>query len=265
MISTDLSVVVPAKDEAPRLQETIGRLAPFVEALDAELVVAVDIGSTDDTVAIAAALERTHARMRVVPVLTTGKGNAVRTGVKAAAGDVVLMADADLAVDPSQFLPLVRAARTGAIAIASRSMEGAQRIGEPVPRYVLGRAFNLLVRALVLRGIRDSQCGFKAFPRAAGNKLLDSVEGLRWTFDVEFLALAARSGIPIVELPVRWTYGHGSKVRPAREARRVLSDVLSVRKRVGRVDATVYRPDDFAPTTITLSDPVTTTSDRLRG
>jgi glycosyltransferase involved in cell wall biosynthesis len=265
VIATELSVVVPAKDEASRIADTVQRLQPFIEAFDAELVLAVDIQSADETVAIARVLEPAYARMRVVPVLTTGKGNAVRTGVEAASGDIVLMADADLAIAPAQFAPLVRAARKGAIAIASRSIKGAERIGEPVARYALGRAFNLLVRSLVLPGIRDSQCGFKAFPREAGVELLRAVEGLRWTFDVELLALAAQRGMPIVEIPVRWTYGHGSKVRPGREARRVLTDVLAVRKRVGRVDARVIRtPVDTktdANLTITLPEPLPSTSD----
>lgn len=236
MTTPELSIVVPARNEAARLPEAVERLVEFVSAHgSAELVVAADTGSFDETVAVAEKLAAGRPDVQVAPVRSAGKGYAVLAGVEAARGRIALMADVDLAVDPSQFGPLVAGAERGAIAIASRSMPGSRRIGEPRTRYALGRLFNFVVRALVLPGIRDSQCGFKAFPRERGLGLLRRVGALGWTFDVELLALARREGLEILEVPVMWTYGHGSTMRLAGDAAGVVRDLLAVRGRVGRV------------------------------
>jgi hypothetical protein len=149
----------------------------------------------------------------------------------------VLTADTDLAVDPGEFDTIVAVARTGAIGIASRSVAGARRIGEPLPRFVIGRAFNAVSRALVLPGIRDSQCGFKAFPRDVGLELLRAMRSRGWVFDVEFLAMARLRGIDVHEMPVTWRYGHESTVRPLRDAGSVLRELWDVYRRLGRVRA----------------------------
>jgi dolichyl-phosphate beta-glucosyltransferase len=167
--------------------------------------------------------------------MSRGKGYALLTGIEAASGEIVLTADADLAVEPDQFESLIAASSAGSIAIASRSVDGAKRIDEPLMRYVLGRAFNALVRWLVLPGIRDSQCGFKAFHRDPIRSVLADARTGGWVFDVEFLALARRHGFSIKEIPVRWFYRHGSTVRPLRDAPGVISELWRLRRTVGRV------------------------------
>jgi glycosyltransferase involved in cell wall biosynthesis len=229
--------VVPARNEASRLDATYAALRPLAgRPGGAEIVFVIDSSSSDETVAVGRRLAEESEHVRLEVVSSRGKGNAVGAGVATARGDVVLLADADLAVSPEQFGPLVDAG-SSALAIASRSVRGALRRGEPASRYVAGRAFNAAVRALILPGVRDTQCGFKAFPRRPFAPVFASMQTEGWCFDVELIACARRLRIPVVELPVDWTYGHGSKVRVARDATTIARDLLRLRRRFGRIRA----------------------------
>jgi glycosyltransferase involved in cell wall biosynthesis len=226
------------RNEAERVRETVSALAPWLTADRDELVLVLDATSTDDTVPLGLAAAAEHRGVvRPQLVESRGKGNAIATGVAAAQGAVVLIADADLAVDPRSYGPLIAAAVNGALVIASRSAPGARRVGEPVSRYVVGRLFNLTVRALILPGVRDTQCGFKAFPRAPFVPIFAGMATEGWCFDVELIAHARRAGIDVVEMPVVWRYGHGSKVRLAGDAPSVVRDLVGLRRRFGRVRA----------------------------
>jgi hypothetical protein len=88
---------------------------------------------------------------------------------------------------------------------------------------------------MILPGVRDTQCGFKAFPRAPFGPIFAGMATEGWCFDVELIANARRAGIRVVEVPVTWRYGHGSKVRLAGDAPGVVRDLLALRKRFGRV------------------------------
>ena len=240
-MTLDLSIVVPARQEAARLPDTIDRLLRFLDARGTgELILAVDQASEDGTVAIAQEAEQRDTRVRHTPVHSRGKGHAVIAGAGSATGRVVLIADADLSVDPSQFESLVEPASRGALAIATRNAPGAERLDEPITRFLLGRLFNLVTRSIVLPGVRDSQCGFKAFPREEGLALLRSVRSGGWAFDVEFLAQARRNGLRIREVPVRWRYGHESTLRPLRDAAGIVRELWDIRRRLGRVNATAH-------------------------
>jgi glycosyltransferase involved in cell wall biosynthesis len=230
-----VSVVLPAKNEAERLPGAVERLDPWLDDLGAELVIAVDVGSTDNTAEIANALSGSDDRLRMFMSDFSGKGAAVKAGVEHARGVIILTADTDLAVDPSNFGALIDRARDGVVALASRSVAGSKRLGEPFSRFVAGRGFNFVVRTLVLPTIRDSQCGFKAFGRESGLELLSRTRSTGWAFDVEFLALARKGGLELVEIPVTWQYGHGSTVRMLQDAPSVIKELLDIRRRVGRV------------------------------
>jgi dolichyl-phosphate beta-glucosyltransferase len=235
----DLSIVVPAHNEEARLPSTLETLGEYSAGRDCEIVVATDVQSGDNTVAIAESFASRTSSIRVVEVPSRGKGHALMTGIRAAAGDITLTADADLAVEPAQFERLVEVARSGAIAIGSRYIPGAKRIDEPgsrlpLSRLVLGRAFNLVVRAFILPGIRDTQCGFKAFRRETVQELFGDLQAQGWIFDVELLARARARGYPIKEVPVTWRHHHGSSVRPWRQGRSIGAELWSVYRRVGR-------------------------------
>lgn len=232
----ELSVVIPAYNEAERLPRTVAQLLAFLDAqrASAEILV-VENGSTDGTGEVAEQLALNDERVRVIHLANRGKGLAVRTGMLAAAGRFLVEFDADSSVGADQIPGLVEVLEAGAdIAIGSREAPGAKRIGEPLYRHLMGRAFNALVRWLALPGLNDSQCGFKAFRREAAEDLFrrQVIDG--WGFDVEVLYVAQRRGYTIREVPVIWYYGASSRVRPVHDAIAMVGELLMIRRNAMR-------------------------------
>lgn len=236
-----LSLVIPAYNESARIAATVREAIAWLRAqpFATELIV-VDDGSEDATADIAARALRGFPAGQVIRNRHGGKATAVRAGMLAATGNQIAFSDADLAT-PLPFLGELRAAlaRGCDIAIGSREGEGARRIGEPVYRHLMGRVFNGLVRLLVLPEVQDTQCGFKVFRADVARDLLRrsrlyrdgerAVTGPRVTaFDVELLAIARRHRYHVCAVPVVWSYGEGSKVRPARDTWHNMRDVLTV-------------------------------------
>lgn len=235
-----LSLVIPAYNEAPRLAATLRDALAFLDAqpFPTELIL-VDDGSDDGTAAVARAVLAGRPNATVLERPHAGKAAAVRAGLLAARLDQVAFSDADLATPLAALYDLRAAVAAGCdIAIGSREGAGARRIGEPLYRHLMGRAFNALVRLLLLPGIPDTQCGFKLFRREAARAVLDRarlyadaapVSGPRVTaFDVEVLTVAAARGLRVCAVPVVWTYGEGSKVQPLRDSWHNMRDVLQV-------------------------------------
>jgi dolichyl-phosphate beta-glucosyltransferase len=156
-----------------------------------------------------------------------GKGAAVRTGFAAAAGSQTLLSDADLATPIEDLAVLAAAGDPSTVRIGSRAVDRSL-ITNPQPLYrdLMGRTFNLAVRALVLPGIHDSQCGFKLFPGDLGRRLaaVQRIDG--FAFDVELLVLVRRWGTTVVETPVTWRHVEASRVQAFRHSSQMLLDIL---------------------------------------
>jgi dolichyl-phosphate beta-glucosyltransferase len=150
----------------------------------------------------------------------------------AATGARVLFSDADLATPIDELAKLESHLDGGAdIAIASRALPDSDiRVRQHAARELMGRTFNVLVRSLLLGGIRDTQCGFKLFTREAAQELFgrSTVDG--FAFDVEILFLA-RSRFRVAEVPVIWRHVEESKVSPGTDAARMFLDLVRLRLR----------------------------------
>ncbi len=210
----ELSLVIPAYNEARRLPPTLHHLREYFAARGrmCEIVV-VDDGSTDGTAEAARAAGLPELRVLGGGV-NRGKGHAVRAGMLAARGAWRLMCDADLST-PIEQLPLLEARlREGYdVAIGSRAVAGAQvQVRQTGFRENAGRLFNLLVRALALPGVRDTQCGFKLFTAAAAESVFRRARLDGFVFDVEALFLARRLGLRMAEVPVVWRNDAASRV-----------------------------------------------------
>jgi dolichyl-phosphate beta-glucosyltransferase len=230
-VTPALSLVLPALNEQARLPYTLSEIERYVcaEQLDCEVIV-VDNGSRDATSVVVQQAAARFPRLRLLRTDRRGKGLAVRTGVLAAHGEVVIFADADLSwsvADLSRFSAMVDADHP--IVIGSREGFGARRTGEPGYRHLMGRVFNLVVQTLAVPGIEDSQCGFKAFSRSAAQALFRRQRLDGWGFDVEVLFLARRLGYPVSEVPLQWEHKENSRVAPIRDALLMVGDVLRVR------------------------------------
>jgi dolichyl-phosphate beta-glucosyltransferase len=230
-VRSALSLVIPAYNEQARLPYTLAELEAYVcrQQLDCEVIV-VDSGSRDATSAVVQQASIRFSALRLLRTDRRGKGRAVRTGVLAAHGQVVIFADADLSWqvdDLSRFLTLVDD-RTP-IVIGSREGTGARRVGEPIYRHVMGRVFNRVVQALAVPGIEDSQCGFKAFRADAARAVFSRQRVEGFGFDVEVLYLARRLGFGIRVVPLEWEHKENSRVAAVRDTLLMLRDVVAVR------------------------------------
>ena len=223
-----LSVVIPAYNEEARIASTVKALVDFLSGWSTvssgdrtwELIVVSD-GSTDSTAQIVTDISNSDDHIRLIDAPHGGKGAAVRHGMDEATGEWRFLCDADLSM-PADHLGRFFAGRDAAgqingqpeydVAIGSREAPGAKRFNEPKSRHVKGRFFNYAVKILALRGIEDTQCGFKLFSSEAAGKLFphQSLDG--WAFDVELLVMAKKAGFTIGEIPIDWYYGEGSKM-----------------------------------------------------
>jgi dolichyl-phosphate beta-glucosyltransferase len=226
-----VSVIIPAYNEERRLPATLQSLHSFLDrpGYDAEIIV-VDDGSRDGTRERASAL-----KLPLVRVLgysrNRGKGFAVRTGVLAATREAVLFSDADHSTPVSEIERLWPWLDEGYdVAIGSRHAAGSQLIvRQPLRRRIMGRAFNLIVSFAGVRGINDTQCGFKLFRKDAARRIFSRLRTCGFAFDVEVLLHARRWGLRVREVGVQWTNSPDSRVHPVRDSARMLVEILKMR------------------------------------
>ena len=233
MPSLHLSVVIPAYNEATRLPETLAAINEYLAARPYtwEVIVADD-GSEDDTAEVVREFGKIHPGFVVHTFPHRGKGGAVKRGMIEAVGAYRFLCDADLSM-PIGLLDrlLPPSAPAVDIVIGSREAEGANRIGEPRGRWLMGRVFNSFTRLLAVPGIRDTQCGFKVLRGEAADYLFRSQTLDGFAFDAEILLLARKRGFTVAEVGIDWYYRSESKVRPFRDGWRTLRDLVLIRWR----------------------------------
>ncbi|MDX2004752.1 MAG: glycosyltransferase family 2 protein [Meiothermus sp.] len=241
-----LSVVIPAYNEAERILPTLGAFAVVISGFEAdwELIVSDD-GSKDQTAQLVEQLGWSNLRLLRHP--NTGKGGAVRRGVMAARGRVVLFADADNST-PIEELPRLLAQLEGGydVVVGSRAAEGAVEENKSLLRHLASWGLRSLARLLSGVTVKDTQCGFKLFSRRAVTELFSRQRMMGFSFDLELLYLARKLGLRLAEVPVRWFDAPGSKVDPFKDSLRFLKDILEIR-RLDRQGAYV-NPGPLAPT-----------------
>ncbi len=239
-MTLDLSIIVPAFNEAPRLADGFKRFDAAVAdgAIDLSRteVVFVDDGSTDRTAETARALLASLPHHRVIShSRNRGKGSAVRTGVTMATGAYTAYMDADFAIDPRAVPRLLEGLRTSDVVIGSRALPDSMVETSYALRAVMGSLFNRLVTTGTGLGLHDTQCGFKAFRTPAARLLFQLVGIERFAFDVEILTRARRLGLRIAEVPVQWRHVSGSTIHPLHDSLSMIADVY--RSRLGLVPA----------------------------
>ncbi|MGD9752544.1 MAG: glycosyltransferase [Acidimicrobiia bacterium] len=227
-----LSVVVPAYCEQERIGATVERLRNELGLIAADgglEIVVVDDGSSDDTVGAA---RRAGADQAIKLPQNQGKGGAVRAGMLAARGRTIAFTDADLAYSPDQVLHLLVEVEQGwDMVVGSRRHTGtttlvrARRLRE-----IGGRVINVLTTALLLGQYRDTQCGLKAFRSDAARLLFSQTRITGFAFDIELFHLAERYELSVLEVPVRVENSERSTVKVARDAGRLMRDLVRVRR-----------------------------------
>ena len=240
-MTTALSIILPAFNEADRLPPYLGEVKQYLEARypGAHEVIVVDDGSRDGLGAVVEAWRAGWPALRLIshPV-NHGKGAAVRTGMLAAGGERLLFADADGATPIAEEVKLHAALESGAdLAIGSRLLAapGARR-RRALVRGLAGRLFAAWARWWLRIPVRDTQCGFKMFRREAARDLFQRTSEPGYLFDLELLALAHRRGYRITEVPVDWTEIPGGHLSLAGVLPGIVRAMWRLRRRLGALE-----------------------------
>ena len=233
----DLSVVIPAYNEARTIVGTLETIIRYLTDSDWSWeILVVNDGSRDttaaETVRAARALAPHQIRLLEHP-RNLGKGAAVRTGVLASTGRAVLFYDADGATPITELekcrLPLQQGVD---LVTGSRRIAGASvRRSQPWIRRLLGTGYVWLTNGLMGVRVSDITCGFKVLRGEAAHAIFARMQAAGWSFDAELFYLARRLGYRIVEVPVTWTHQPDTKVRLPQDVLASLGELLRIRWR----------------------------------
>jgi dolichyl-phosphate beta-glucosyltransferase len=230
-----LSVVIPCYNEEQRLPRTVERIERYLDARSEPYeVILVDDGSGDGTRKVMDAAAGRHASVRIEALpRNRGKGRALAVGVEAAKGDEILVTDADLSTPIEELDKLQAALANGAgVAIGSRALRASRvEISQPIYRVLMGKVFNLIVQAVLLPGIWDTQCGFKLFRAEVAHNVFADLVTDGFGYDPEVLFRARKQGVRIAEVPVVWRNSSPTKVSPFRSSIDMLKHVIRLRFR----------------------------------
>jgi dolichyl-phosphate beta-glucosyltransferase len=227
-----LSIVIPALNEESRLPPTLSKIDAFLQQQDYEAeVIVVDNGSNDRTTEVVEDFAKEHSYVRLIRLQERGKGRAVKAGMLDAKGEYRFICDADLSMpieEVSKFLPPNFEGQD--IIIGSREGEGAQRIGEPEYRHIMGRVFNFIVKMTAVNEFEDTQCGFKMFKREAAEDLFSVQQMNGIGFDVELIYVALKRGYKVSDVPITWYFDPDSRMRLVQDTLHVLVEIWEIRK-----------------------------------
>lgn len=231
-VPPELSIVIPAFNEEPRLGESLEKALAYLEerGLVHEIVV-VDDGSADRTAEVAAAFAGRGVRT-LRHETNRGKGAAVRLGVLASRGRRVLVSDADFSTPITELSKLEAKLGEAEVAIGSRAVAGADvQLHQPFYRELMGKTFNKLIRLVGVGGLADTQCGFKLFQGEVAREIFAELTTPGFAFDVELIWLARRRGYRVVEVGVVWVNSPASRVHPLSDPPRMILEILRFRWR----------------------------------
>lgn len=225
-----LSIVIPAHNEENRLPPSLAKIDAFLkmQPFEAEIVI-VENGSHDRTTEVAQAFAADHPYVRVMNVTTRGKGLAVKAGMLAATGEYRFICDTDLSMPIEEIVKFLPPFSDGYdVSIGTREGQGAQRIGEPEYRHLMGRINNLIIKVTAVRGFEDTQCGFKMFSARAAEDLFNVQQMTGIGFDIEILFIAKRRGYKIREVPITWYFDADSRMKLVQDSLKLLTEIWDI-------------------------------------
>ncbi len=236
-----LSIVIPAFNEVENFKNN--KLDQVHQFLDKQPynweVIVVDDGSSDETAELIKAWIKDKPHWKLIKNPHYGKSKTVATGMLNSKGQIRLFTDFDQATPITAVKQVIDQFNQGCeVVIGSRQLSGAKRHQEPPLRHIMGRVFNLFVQIIAVRGISDTQCGFKAFSASATKDLFNrlvvyknrrSADAYTGAFDVELLFLARKRRYKICQIPVSWKYVNTSRVSPLKDSLRMMIDIIKIR------------------------------------
>lgn len=230
-MSVDISLVIPAYNEETRIVNSLQKAVDYLSATGKSYeIILVDDGSKDSTVQLARSFEPNVKIIRQLKNM--GKGAAVRTGMLASHGDICFFSDADFSTPIYEMAKLLKILDNGAdICIGSRAIDRSMvKEHQPFYRESMGKVFNYFVQFIVMNGIKDTQCGFKAFTRKAVDAVFPKAKIDGFSFDVEILFLGRKAGLRIEQSSVEWYNDMRSTVNPIKDSLSMIIELFRIRR-----------------------------------
>ncbi len=238
MTNTKLSVIIPCYNESERVKPTLDSVFNYLkkQSFGSEMVLVSD-GSKDDTVKVLEAFKMEHPDFDIKVIgrkENHGKGYTVKEGMLSAKGDVRLFMDADSATTIEEMDNFWKWFEEGYdIVLGSRHIKGAKiEKQEGIKRRILGWGGRLLIKMFAVRGVKDTQNGFKAFSKKAVDLIFPKLTIERWGFDIEVLAIAKLHNFKIKEVPIVWHHVGESKLKAAQAAQDTLRELFRIRRNI---------------------------------
>lgn len=237
-----ISLIIPCYNEEANIQKgVLDKIGNFTQnnSLFLEVII-VDDGSLDSSKKIIKEKYlKTFTKFKLIENKHQGKAFAIIEGIKKAKGNWVMFSDIDLATPLEESEKLIEEAKKNVpIVIGSRN---AARAGAPFMRKLMAVGF-IMIRNIILnlKGIKDTQCGFKLFKKSAALKIIDSLKvfhnnrqasgsSVTAGFDLEFLFLATKLGYKIVEIPVSWRHVETKNVSFVKDTIETLKDIAKIK------------------------------------
>lgn len=233
-----LSVIIPAFNEQNRIADSLYAIKDYLseQPYRSEIIV-VDDGSHDLTTEIVKFIDIYGKEVNehdegvlIENPKNVGKGYSIARGMMRASGDIVLFSDADMSTPISELEKLLPVFNEGVdVVIGSRKLKDSIVEQKPWYRDLMSLLFNATVRLISVGGIRDTQCGFKAYRREVAHKIASQQRIFGFGFDVEHLYIAKKLGFKIKEVAVTWHHMEGSTVHPVKDSIGMFVDLIRIR------------------------------------
>ncbi len=231
MAEFELSLIIPAYNESERISSSLDSALEYLQqqSYSWEIIV-VDDGSSDDTARI---VHHYGPDIRGIELgQNMGKGAAVRRGMLAACGKYRVFSDADFSTPIRELPKILEPLRNGAdVCIGSRRLDPSSlKVHQPWYRELIGVLGNRIIRAFVMQGIEDTQCGFKGMTAKATESVFSHMKIDGFGFDVELLFLSRKLGLRIEQVPVDWYNDARSRLNPIKDSLATLREIFRIKK-----------------------------------
>ena len=232
-----LSIIIPAYNEAERLPKTLldvdFHLSQHTREVPSYEIIVVDNNSQDATLEIVRRFQSLIGNLFIVQCSVQGKGAAVKKGMQHARGNIRIFMDADNSTTFDHFFMMQEHLHAGHDVVIASRQHPDSRLSPPQPFYkqFLGKLGNLLIQKVLLDGIKDTQCGFKAFTHRAAEKLFEDMSTEGWGFDIEILARAKKHNLRIREIPITWVNDERTSVT-LRSYPKTLAELFRIKRKM---------------------------------
>ena len=234
-----ISLCIPMYNEEKVIEKTLDTLSSYMENtfLDNYEIILINDGSKDRCADIVKKYKNDKIKL-IDYSENRGKGYAVRQGVLASSGDVVMFTDCDLAYgcDVIKTFYDEMQEKKADVAVGSRNLDKKGYEGYSFLRKLVSKAYIKVLCVIGGLKLSESQCGCKAFSGEMGRKIFSHCEIDRFAFDFEAILIATRAKAKIIEIPVRIIQNSESSMNIVKDSIKMVRDIIKMKKRIKKIE-----------------------------